>query len=146
MNTMSPEMTAGIASIVAGFSLTALMFRIQRELTIADAKREKENLKKGDNWIPPADFMLIAAFLLSLIGGLLPNLLNSGEPALRWPSALSIAAVILLAGYIPAILAHYNWIFGLYRETKWTNPWECTVVFITVVAAVYLGAIAYCPA
>lgn len=142
---MTPDMIAGVASVVAGFSLTALMFRIQRELAIADANRKEGKLEKGGNWIPPADFMLIGAFLLSLLGGLLPTILYSGATKTPcWPSALSVAAVVLLAGYIPAILAHYNWIFGLYRETTQTNGWERTIVFFTALIAVYFASINLC--
>ncbi len=125
-----------VTTIISGFSITTLMFRIQREITMAE--------KKKSTWIPPADFMLIAAILIAVFFALVPALLSNPLPNQHvggLSSAFAIAAIALVGGYILAILAHYRWLFWLNENTEnddYTNKWELIVVVVTVGYSGYL--------
>jgi len=93
---------ATVASIIAGFGGTMLVFRIQRELQM---------LKQGETiWIAYAERLLISATLISLLLVIVPIVSFSSLSGIfvRLPAAGSSAAAILLAGYILAIQAHYR--------------------------------------
>lgn len=96
---------ATIASIISAFGGAMLFFRIQRELAMQGAGEPI--------WIPWADRLLIAATLISLLLVVVPMLVLP-DPTPPWrflPPAAATTACILVAGYIPSILAHYRIIF-----------------------------------
>ena len=106
---------ATVAGIIAGFGSAMLLFRLQRELQMAG---------EGEStWIPWADRSLGAATLIALLAVLL---LVSGLPPEPWrtrlASAFCTSAVLLLAGYFPAALAHYRLLFGASRSGPRSNP------------------------
>jgi len=102
-----------VASVISGFGSTLLVFRIQRELQM---QSQSELI-----WIPWADWLLFAAVFLSLLVALLPLL--AGFPfATRMASAACTVAIVLVAGYVPAILAHYRLIFSGKRCGPRNNP------------------------
>jgi hypothetical protein len=110
-----PAVLATVAGIIAGFGSAMLLFRLQRELQMLD---------EGEStWIPWADRSLGAATLIALLAVLL---LVSGLPPEPWrtrlASAFCTAAVLLLAGYFPAALAHYRLLFGASRSGPRSNP------------------------
>lgn len=111
-----PAVLATVAGIIAGFGSAMLLFRLQRELHMHG---------EGEStWIPWADRSLGAATLIALLAVLLP--LVSGLPPEPWRTRLASAfctgAVLLLAGYFPAALAHYRLLFGASRSGPRSNP------------------------
>ena len=96
---------ATVASIVAGFASSALVFRLQRHL-------EQLPLEPLDHsWLPVADWLLMAANSIALLFVITP-LLVLDLASVRIPRAACAAACVLLAGYVFAIQAHYRLIFG----------------------------------
>ncbi len=129
---MADAATLGtVASIISGFGVAMLFFRLQRELQMSD--------KREVNWIPWADRLLIAATLVSLLAVILPLVAFKAVPIVtdRLPSASCAAAVIMVSGYIVGILAHYRLWFGTKRSGERSNPEpsERVVVFITIALA-----------
>jgi len=121
-----------IASIIAGFGAAMLFFRIQRELQMA------ENLERI--WIPVSDVLLIGATLISLLLTLLPLMVIVPIPGfapVRLARASCAASILLLAGYVPSILAHYRIILGARRRGPRDNPEpaERTLAALTVSVA-----------
>jgi hypothetical protein len=106
---------AVIGAAIVGFGIVAFVFRIQREL---DRYRPK------DRWIPWADRLLIGIVIVALLFVLFPIALAETFSDLwgkRLPAAAASASAIALAGYIPALLAHYR--FGpRYRPVKGKEP------------------------
>ena len=137
---VDPGIVATVASVIAGFGSAMLVFRIQRELQMA-SKNER-------NWIPWADRLLIAAILGCLIFVLFP--LVSGIPSepirMRVASAACASAVVLLTGYVPAILAHYRLFLGGSRCGPRDNPEPAerwlTLLFVALAAATFVGVLA----
>lgn len=130
-----PGALAAVASIIAAFGVAMLFFRIQRELQM----QEEHEI----NWIPWADWLLVGATILSLFLVILPMLVLRG-PASRWallPPSAAASAAILVAGYMPAILAHYRFILGGRRQGPRINPEpaERLVVVLASVVAVAAG-------
>lgn len=97
-----------VAAIVIGFALTVIMFRIQREIYVKEEKGE-------DNWITWSDWLIFVSVFLVLFFVVTP-LLAFGYRPLASPAL--VAAIILQAGYIPAILAHYRITFGKNRKDE----------------------------
>ncbi len=130
---------ATVASIIAGFGGTMLVFRIQRELQM---------LKQGEKiWIAFAEWLLISATLISLLLVIVPIVSFPSLSGIfaRLPAAGCSAAAILLAGYILAIQAHYRLILGANRTGPRTNPEpaeRAIVLIITCVAFLaFLGVL-----
>jgi hypothetical protein len=144
-----------VASITAGFSVTVMMFRLNRELRISDENslllerllkempREKAKAKdkwkeqRTRTWLPIADFLPISAILISLLFGVLP-LLAEQTPSFEvraHAAAASGAGTVLLAGYIPSILAHYNFLFRLDKSRPYVTWPEGVFVATTVAGA-----------
>ena len=117
---------AGAASVIAAFGSAMTIFRVQRE---DQMRREGERV-----WLPVADWLLIAATLCSLLLVILPV---SAGVSLRLPAAASAASAIAVAGYIPALLAHYRIVFGTKRKGPRQNPepFELIIVLVTVAAS-----------
>lgn len=135
-----PEAYLTVASILSGFGVTVLMFRIQRELHV----REKH--PDWPNWLAWADYLVLGAIVLSLIFVVLPIVAVS-EPSGR---VLSVAAgscgaaAILLAGYPFAILDHYRIEIGAKRsgDRKKGEPLERFIVMaVSILAAGVFGGV-----
>ena len=127
-----------VASIVGGFGINVLMFRIRRELHM---RKQEER-----TWIPWADQLVIAAVSLSLI----TVLLLLAAPALSFiPSwiapTLLAAAVALLLGFPPAILAHYRLLaFQKHAERRDNpEPSEKLCVVVTVLFALAMSVLVW---
>jgi hypothetical protein len=136
-----------VASIVAGFGVAIFAFRLSREV---------EMERQGElTWIPWADRLIIGATLISLLTVIAPIIvLGSANPrALCVARASILMSLILVAGYIPSILAHYRLLCGRRRRDsrqrhwamapEWrdgprTNPEpaECVLVLVTVALGV----------
>lgn len=129
-------MLSTVASIISAFGIAMLVFRIQRELAMQ---------KAGEmNWIPQSDWLLVWATEISLLLVLLPLLIAPRTS--RWialPVAGCASACVLVAGYIPAVFAHYRLILSGKRSGPRANPEpsERLIVLATVVAAVLLAAL-----
>lgn len=111
---MSAEAYLTVASILAGFGVTVLMFRIQRELHVREVHPD------WPNWLAWADYMVLAAIFLALIVVVLPLAAIGAHPwILAVAAAGSSAAALLLAAYPIAILDHYRIGFGC--KQKWPH-------------------------
>jgi hypothetical protein len=112
-----------IASVIAGFGGAMFLFRLQSDL---QAQKESE-----PPWIPWADRLLIFATLIALLLVLLPLVATTNRPGVmaHLPAAGCTAALILMAGYIPAILAHYRLFFGAGK------PAERVIALLTAIIA-----------
>jgi hypothetical protein len=102
--TLDADAYLSVASILSGFGITVLMFRVQRELKLKEMKPPKV-IRLA--W---ADYLILSAITLSLILVVLPLLLLRSVPEICiTPSAASCAAsCILLAAYPIAIIDHYH--------------------------------------
>ena len=122
---MFPEVDRGtlatIASIISAFGVAMLYFRIQREL---EMRKNEETI-----WLPAADWLLVAATLVSLLLVIVPLLTL---PEVKLPAAASGAAAIMVAGYVPAILGHYRIVFGQKRNGPRDNPEPSELLFVVV--------------
>jgi hypothetical protein len=160
---------AAIGAAIVGFGIVALVFRIQRELQVEEALvrewrkdaeqqggsvKEEELLEKATNyhWIPWADRLLVGTVTVALLLVLLPIALTGGTSSSwggRLPAAGCSASTAALAGYVPAILAHYH--FGPRPVRRWiwfgslsgpirhsVEPAEKAIV----IASAILGAVA----
>jgi hypothetical protein len=107
-----------------------LSFRIQRELQM----QEKEEIC----WIPKADWLLVAATLVALLLVILPIVALSWAAVNRLAAAACAASTIMIAGYVPSILAHYRLIFGRNRTGPRDNPEpsERFLIWLTALLAV----------
>ena len=143
-----------VASIIAGFGVTVLIFRIQRELSLSDkmwelkGKGDKESITEKNNprksnsvdsiptWLPPVDLLVIFSILTSLLLGIIPIfLMNSGSStAPRLSIAACGASIILLAGYVICVLIHYRFFYGLYKKRNLIL--ELPYVIITFLCAI----------
>ena len=123
-----PGTLATVASIIAGFGSAMLAFRLEREVTAGD---EGERM-----WIAWADWLIIAATVVSLALGLLPIISGvvPDPPQSALASAATSASVVLTIGYVPAILAHYRLILGRHRRGRRANP-EPSEQWLTLVFA-----------
>jgi hypothetical protein len=131
---MADEATIStIGAIIAGFGVAMLFFRIQRELTMRD---HDEAI-----WIPWADWLIVAATLSALLLVLLPVVVAPGPASLTVASAACAAALILVAGYVFAILAHYRVWIGKQRSGPRSNPEPAEKAW--VVASTILAGIAF---
>lgn len=126
---LEPAILATVAGIIAGIGTAVLPFRVHRELLMAE--------KREPVWLPWADHLLVAATLVSLLLVLLPVVLGlSLKPlGLRLASAGCAFALVLTAGYVPAVLAHYRIMFGKARTGPRQNP-EPAERFIVVLCVV----------
>ncbi len=129
---MAEESTlATVATIIAAFGTAMLFFRIQREL---EMQRSGETI-----WIPWADGLIVLSTLISLVLVVLPLIIASNVAGtLMVASTACAAAVVLVAGYPFAILAHYRIIMGGGRTGLRDNPEpaERTCVIVTIGLAV----------
>lgn len=139
---MTDQIRAGdliaLSAIIIGFGSTIIAFRIQREITM---EKHAERL-----WLPWADWLILLAIALSvtfvvlLLAGITPT-------RTAFASAAGASAIVLEAGYIPSILAHYRIWFGKERHTKHAprdpgEPAEKGFVILTcLIAAIVFGTV-----
>lgn len=106
MAVVRDDILATIGAVIVGFGITAFVFRIQRELQQDEAGRV--------SWIPWADRLLIGVVTVAILLVLFPIALAGGDSRLwaagRLPAAACSGSVVALAGYIPALLAHYRFL------------------------------------
>lgn len=87
--------------VMLGFQLTALTWRVDRELAI---RKDGTEDKPAVNWLPPCDLLNIMAMALT-VGAMLLGLSNWGECiALK----LFRSGLLLFLGHPLAMLAHYR--------------------------------------
>src|SRR6478672_9826534 len=108
---VGPTELLAVSAIIVGFGVTAIMFRVQRELYVLEV------LKIRTVWLAWADYLIIASIMLAALGVILPLVaIPNGSPVLVAVAAASCAAAtVLQAGYVPAILAHYRIELGAKR-------------------------------
>jgi hypothetical protein len=129
-----PGILSTFASIISGFGIAMLFFRIQRELQMT---QQNEDIR-----IPWTDWLLIAATLSSLILVIVPLVALGPESKLAMKVSLAAcsASSTLVAGYIFSILAHYRLLFGRNRLGPRENPEpaERLLVRLTIIVSVLL--------
>lgn len=105
-----------VASIISGFGITIFTFRLQREIQVME--------RNSKVWIPWADCLVIAAVMISLLIGILPIVMLSSPPKLIYQvsNGACAASIVMLAGYIPGILAHYRFILTKNTYSARQNP------------------------
>ena len=141
MSTPQPYLT--VASILSGFGISVFMFRIQRELRVRDEHPE------WPNWLAWADYLILAAILLSLLLVVLPltAIAEPGRLAYSVAAGSCAAASLLVAAYPFAILDHYRIEIGTWRTRKGEPPQERhksePVERLIVVAAAVLATVAF---
>jgi len=118
MPTPQPYLT--VASILSGFGISVFMFRIQRELHVRDVHPQ------WPNWLAWADYLILAAILLSLLLVVLPlmAIVEPGRLAYSIAAGSCAAASVLIAGYPFAILDHYRIEIGTWRTQEGERPQE----------------------
>ncbi len=123
-----------IAAIVMGFGITVIMFRLQRELEMRD---------KGEpSWIAYSDRLILSSIFISLFLVFLPIFVLPTPLSITLAHAGCFAAVVLQAGFIPSILAHYRLGFGKNRTGPRENPEPKERLFVWLSAAVaILGSV-----
>jgi hypothetical protein len=116
MNSPQPYLT--VSSILSGFCISVFMFRIQRELHVRDEHPE------WTNWLAWADYLIIGAFVLSLLFVVLPLVANPepGRFVFSLAAASCAAASLLLLAYPFAILDHYRIEIGTWRTARGEKP------------------------
>jgi uncharacterized RDD family membrane protein YckC len=105
--------------------------------------------EKGETlWLPWADWLILIAVLLCV--AFVTALLARVTPLrIAIASATGAAAIVLEAGYIPSILAHYRTFFGKQRAKDQLprergEPAEMAFVILTGVAAVIAFGLVFC--
>jgi hypothetical protein len=116
MPTPQPYLT--VASILSGFGISVFMFRVQRELRVRDEHPE------WPNWLAWADYLILAAIVLSLLLVVLPlmALEQPGRLAYSVAAGSCAAASLLIAAYPFAILDHYRIEIGTWRTREGERP------------------------
>jgi hypothetical protein len=117
------------ASLIAGFGSTLMVFRLERELNVEERNlnveernRDRSEQEKERHWFPASDWLIVISNVttLCLVVAPLVSIERPSQHLIRFASAVCSAAAIMLAGYIPSILAHYHFFYGLERTR--TNP------------------------
>jgi hypothetical protein len=128
-----------VSAIVVGFGVTAIMFRVQRELYVLEV------LDVGVCWLAWADYLILGSIGLAVFGATVPLLLAPAPPQLliALAASSSVAAVVLQAGYVPSILAHYRIELGAKRKgpREKGEPVERRFVIGSAVCAAALFAV-----
>jgi hypothetical protein len=129
-----PSNLITIASIIAGFGVAVLMFRLQRELSLCPR----------DRWLACADWLAISSTLIALMLVIVPLVFFAmNRLASEVAGAATCLTVILLAGYVPSILAHYRLIFRGNRDPndprRNPEPAELAFIVITSVTAIFVA-------
>lgn len=139
---LSGVWTAG--GILVGFAVTAFTFRIQRESSI----RSRSVGPETTYWLPPADLLLVIAFVVDLVGVFVIPAIWADVRFARLALGL---ACLMLAGYLPALAGHYDILFGRIPERTharrvrsqredggypWATAQELGVLVVVAVACV----------
>lgn len=113
------------ASIIAGFGSAVIAFRLERELDIEEKNEEGRGIEKSAT-IPVSDWLVVTASIGALCFVVAPLVATPtpSDAVIRFVSAICSAMAIMLAGYIPSILAHYRFIYGLTEEPNQSNVME----------------------
>jgi hypothetical protein len=141
MPTPQPYLT--VASILSGFGISVFMFRIQRELRVRDVN------PRLPNWLAWADYLILAAILVSLLLVVLPLMAmpDPGRLAYSVAAGSCAAASLLVAAYPFAILDHYRIEIGAWRTREGEHPRERhkgePIERMIVIGAAVLAAIAF---
>ena len=127
-----------VASILSGFGVTALMFRVQREVAIREANVDPM-------WMAWSDYLALGSILLSVGCVVLPVLIWDAR-AITFAKASCAAASVAMAGFPLAILSHYRLLFGGEREAdelpfERGEPAERVLVLCAAILGVLLFAI-----
>lgn len=103
-----------VAGIAIAVGVAVFIFRVQREIQMHEVGER--------TWVAVADWLAIAATIVSLLFVILP--IVAADPARlgRLPAAATAMAVLFAVGYFPAILAHYRLIFSRGRQGPRDNP------------------------
>jgi hypothetical protein len=113
-----------------------MMFRVQRELYVLEV------LKIEVLWLAWADSLILLSVALAVFGATVPLLVvRASSPfVVALAAASCVAALILQAGYLPAILAHYRiWLGGTrHGPRERGEPIERRVVIGSIVCAAAL--------
>lgn len=141
-----PDTLVTAASIIAGFGAALIAFRLERELEIERRDQELPPHRREGHWFPASDWLLVISNVAALCFVVAPLVaIESPSPrTIRLTSAVCTATAIMLAGYIPSILAHYRFFYGLTKKER-KNPTLLEAVFlsITVIAAILAFAMTY---
>jgi hypothetical protein len=122
-----------------------MAFRLQRELDIEEKNEERPRHMREQHWFPASDWLIVASNMSALCFVVAPlvALESPSQRMVRFASATCCAAAIMLAGYIPSILAHYEFFFGLTKERSNPTFWEGIFLAVTAICAVAAFAVAY---
>ncbi|MFZ0009763.1 MAG: hypothetical protein WAK94_16130 [Steroidobacteraceae bacterium] len=133
------------ASLIAGFGSAVIAFRLQRELDIEEKNEQRPPHLREQHWFPASDWLIVASNIGALCFVVAPLVaLDSPSPRMvRLASAACCAAAIMLAGYIPSILAHYRFLVGLTKERSNPTFWEGAFLLCTVIGACAAFALTY---
>lgn len=115
------------AGVLLGFQLAAFQFRLKRELDMADRQ-------DFPVWLPFADMLNLAAFVVVAGGVYALPILGASNPALP-RDALGLG-VVMLAFYPFALVGHYKLFTERGPVQRGKCPWEELVVLIGAVLAV----------
>lgn len=128
-NPPTPGDLIAVAALIVGFAVTVIMFRVQRELWV------QERDPKWPNWLSWSDYLIVPSVILAIIA-LVVLLAIPGITQHRraFAAASCVAAIILQAGYIPGILAHYRIEIGRHRtaDREKGEPAEKVIVYVSV--------------
>jgi|SRR5262245_3988935 len=110
---LPPADYLAVASLLSGFGIAVLMFRLEREL----------HVEESDVWLTRlawADYLVIGAISVALLVVVLPLLLVPHPEHNIWKAVAAsgcAAAAVLLLAYPWAILDHYRLLPG--TKTRW---------------------------
>jgi peptidoglycan biosynthesis protein MviN/MurJ (putative lipid II flippase) len=140
----SPQPYLTVASILSGFSISVLMFRLQRELGV------RERHPDWPNWLAWADYLVLATIVLSVLLVVVPLVAFSEPTEFVFSIAAGTCAAtsLLLLAYPFAILDHYGIEIGGWRRKASDNveirhkgePIERMVVILASLIAVLVFA------
>jgi len=129
-----------VATIIVGFGVTVIMFRVQRELWVRDKHPD------WPNWLAWADWLILVSVALAVFFVVTPLL--AFPIVTKWREALaagsSVSAILLQVGYIPAILAHYRIEVGTQRTGAREKGRARRKVFLHAVLRTRLPRVRFC--
>jgi len=121
-----------IAMAIVGLAFTILIFRIKRELDMAE---------KGETtWIAFSDWLVIIALLVAGLFVLVPLLANDAAGRSRVLISAVSFSIVMMLGWVPAILAHYRLIFGRRRSGPRQNPEPAEGIIVIVIVLLSTAA------
>ena len=125
-----------VAGIVAPFGAAMLFLRINRELEVG-ALLDRD-------WLPWADRLLVGATMVSLLGAICPILLLGARPdVILFASRACLGGVLMVAGYMPGIMAHYRLVLGRNRKGPRVNPEPMEAVCVIFSAVLATGVVVH---